>query len=45
MSQVNKPFKVKPAIDRIYPLEQATEAQRRVVEDRQFGRVFLDPQA
>ncbi|MEV4394850.1 zinc-binding dehydrogenase [Nonomuraea sp. NPDC049607] len=36
---------LRPAIDRIYPLEQAAEAQRRVVEDRPIGRVFLDPQA
>ncbi|MFC4053675.1 zinc-binding alcohol dehydrogenase family protein [Actinomadura syzygii] len=35
---------VEPAIDRVYPLEQAAEAQRRVVEDRPLGRVFLDPQ-
>jgi NADPH:quinone reductase-like Zn-dependent oxidoreductase len=35
---------IKPAIDQVYPLEQAAEAQRRVVEDRPLGRVFLDPQ-
>ena len=35
---------LKPAIDQVYPLDQAAEAQRRVVEDRPFGRVFLDPQ-
>ncbi|NIH78897.1 quinone oxidoreductase family protein [Amycolatopsis viridis] len=34
---------LKPAVDRIYPLEQAADAQRRVVEDRPPGRVFLDP--
>ncbi|WP_242893150.1 quinone oxidoreductase family protein [Actinomadura litoris] len=36
---------ITPAIDRVYPLEQAAEAQRRVVEDRPLGRVLLDPQA
>ena len=35
---------LKPELDRVYPLDQAAEAQRRVVEDRPFGRVFLDPQ-
>jgi NADPH:quinone reductase len=35
---------LKPAIDGVYPLDQATEAQRRVLEDRPFGRVLLDPQ-
>jgi len=35
---------LKPAIDRVYPLDQAAEAQRRVVADRPFDRVFLDPQ-
>src|SRR5262245_35826997 len=35
---------LKPALDRVYPLDQAAEAQRRVVENRPFGRVFLDPQ-
>jgi NADPH:quinone reductase len=35
---------LKPVIDRVYPLDQAAEAQRRVVDDRPFGRVFLDPQ-
>ncbi|WP_067568215.1 quinone oxidoreductase family protein [Nocardia acidivorans] len=34
-----------PGVDRIYPLGQAAEAQRRVVEDRPLGRVFLDPGA
>lgn len=34
---------IKPAIDRIYPLEQAAEAQRRVIDDRPLGRVLLDP--
>ncbi|MFI6787873.1 zinc-binding alcohol dehydrogenase family protein [Nonomuraea sp. NPDC050383] len=36
---------LRPATDRVYPLEQAAEAQRRVVEDRPIGRVFLDPRA
>ncbi|MEV4256318.1 zinc-binding dehydrogenase, partial [Spirillospora sp. NPDC049652] len=36
---------LRPAIDRVYPLEQAAEAQRRVIEDRPLGRVFLDPRA
>ncbi|WP_171068760.1 quinone oxidoreductase family protein [Actinomadura geliboluensis] len=34
---------IKPAIDGVYPLDQVAEAQRRVVEDRPLGRVFLDP--
>lgn len=36
---------IKPAIDGVHPLDQAAEAQRRVVEDRPLGRVFLDPRA
>jgi len=34
---------VRPALDRTYSLDRAAEAQRRVVEDRPFGRVLLDP--
>ncbi|WP_331742072.1 zinc-binding alcohol dehydrogenase family protein [Kitasatospora sp. NBC_00085] len=30
-----------PAIARIFPLEQAAEAQRHLIEDRPFGRVLL----
>src|SRR5215471_7479406 len=35
---------LKPAIDLVYPFDQAAEARRRVAEDRPFDRVFLDPQ-
>ena len=33
--------KVKPLVDRTYPLEQAGEASRHLVEDRPFGKVIL----
>lgn len=33
--------KVKPVIDRTYPLEQAGEATRHLIEDRPFGKVVL----
>ena len=32
---------VKPAIDRTYPLEEAGEATRHLIEDRPFGKVVL----
>ena len=32
---------VKPAIDRTYPLEDAAEATRHLIEDRPFGKVVL----
>jgi NADPH:quinone reductase-like Zn-dependent oxidoreductase len=34
---------LKPAVDRVYPLEQAVEAQRYVIEARPPGRVLLAP--
>jgi NADPH:quinone reductase-like Zn-dependent oxidoreductase len=33
--------RVKPVIDRTYPLEEAGEATRHLVEDRPFGKVVL----
>jgi NADPH2:quinone reductase len=33
--------KVKPTIDRTYPLEEAAEATRHLIEDRPFGKVVL----
>jgi NADPH:quinone reductase len=33
----------KPVLDKAYPLEQAAEAMRHLVEDRPFGRVVLRP--
>jgi NADPH2:quinone reductase len=33
--------RVKPIVDRTYPLEQAAEATRRVIEVRPFGKVVL----
>jgi NADPH:quinone reductase len=33
--------KVKPALERTYPLEQAPEALRHLVEDRPYGRVVI----
>lgn len=33
--------KVKPLIDRTYPLAEASEAQRHLTEDRPFGKVVL----
>jgi NADPH2:quinone reductase len=33
--------KVKPALERAYPLEQAAEALRHLVEDRPYGRVVI----
>jgi NADPH:quinone reductase-like Zn-dependent oxidoreductase len=32
---------VKPALERAYPLEEAAEAMRHLIEDRPFGRVVL----
>ncbi len=36
-----KAGKVKPAIDRTYPLAEAAEATRHLIEDRPFGKVVL----
>lgn len=33
--------KIKPLVDRTFPLEQAAEAQRYLIEDRPFGKVIL----
>jgi NADPH2:quinone reductase len=33
--------RIRPAIDRTYPLEEAAEATRHLVEDRPFGKVVL----
>jgi NADPH2:quinone reductase len=33
--------RLKPALDRTYPLEQAAEATRHLIEDRPFGKVVL----
>jgi NADPH2:quinone reductase len=33
--------RVKPAVDRTYPLEEAGEATRHLIEDRPFGKVVL----
>jgi len=33
--------RVKPALDRTYPLADAAEATRRLIEDRPFGKVVL----
>ncbi|MGW1169361.1 quinone oxidoreductase family protein [Streptomyces sp. NPDC002550] len=33
--------RITPAIARVFPLEQAAEAQRHLIEDRPFGRVLL----
>ena len=33
--------KVKPVIDRTYPLDEAAEATRHLIEDRPFGKVVL----
>jgi NADPH:quinone reductase len=35
--------KVKPVLERVYPLEEAAEALRHLIEDRPFGRVVLTP--
>ena len=35
--------KVKPVLERAYPLEEAAEALRHLIEDRPFGRVVLSP--
>jgi len=34
---------VKPVLERAYPLEEAAEAIRHLIEDRPFGRVVLKP--
>jgi NADPH:quinone reductase-like Zn-dependent oxidoreductase len=33
--------RVKPHVDRTYPLEEASEATRHLIEDRPFGKVIL----
>jgi len=35
--------RVKPVLERTYPLEEAAEALRHLIEDRPFGRVVLTP--
>jgi NADPH2:quinone reductase len=35
--------KVKPVLERAYPLKEAAEAMRHLIEDRPFGRVVLLP--
>jgi NADPH2:quinone reductase len=35
--------KVKPVLERAYPLEEAAKAMRHLIEDRPFGRVVLTP--
>lgn len=35
--------RVKPVLERAYPLEEAAEAIRHLIEDRPFGRVVLEP--
>lgn len=32
---------INPTIDEVFPLEQAAQAQRHLIEDRPFGRVLL----
>jgi NADPH:quinone reductase len=32
---------IKPVVERSYPLEQAAEALRHLIEDRPFGKVVL----
>lgn len=34
---------VEPVLDRVLPLEEAAEAQRRLEQRRHFGRIVLDP--
>jgi len=35
---------LKPTIDRVFPMSQAPEAVRHLIEDRPFGRVLMHPQ-
>ena len=35
--------RVKPVLERTYPLEDAAEAMRHLIDDRPFGRVVLEP--
>jgi NADPH2:quinone reductase len=35
--------RVKPVLERAYPLEEAAEALRHLIEDRPFGRIVLTP--
>jgi NADPH:quinone reductase-like Zn-dependent oxidoreductase len=35
--------RVKPVLERAYPLEEAAKALRHLIEDRPFGRVVLSP--
>ncbi len=37
---INK-HKLRPVIDRIYPLEKACEAYKRMQEGRQFGNIGI----
>jgi NADPH:quinone reductase-like Zn-dependent oxidoreductase len=32
-----------PVVDKVYPLEEAREAQRRLADGRQFGKIILNP--
>ena len=34
--------RVKPHVDRTYPLDEAAEATRHLIEDRPFGKVVLE---
>ena len=36
--------KLTPVVDRMFPLEAAAEAQRRLEESQQFGKVVLEPE-
>ena len=34
--------KLKPVLDRSYPLKEAAAAHERLQEDKQFGKIILD---
>jgi len=40
-SRGGKPRSVKPIVERVYPLGEASEALRHLIEDRPFGKVVL----
>ena len=40
-SRGGKPRSVKPIVERVYPLGEASEALRHLTEDRPFGKVVL----
>lgn len=41
--QLFRQGRLKPAVDRVFPLREAAEAQRRMEESKHFGKIVLQP--